>query len=175
MQNILRIYDILYHVEPQEVVNALDAMKDEEVADILDIYASQWTLIGNNEKLDLVNKALNEGKILPEDLLGLPKEMDFPAWKYDAKNYDIQEGRGKWYSEKDIAEWISDETGYGIDGFSMKSMMEKEAIYDRISDIKNQIPVKTWELLNELLMLRNVIDVADEFACYEKEDQEMEF
>ena len=172
MKQALIATDIRYNIDVQEVIDHLDSMTPSEVADVLDIYEHQWTLWGNNEKVDIVSEAIRKQKLIPEELIGLPVTMKIPETFYHAQREDSL--KDAYLDDGQIADWISDETGYYIDGFTIKSEYTEEEIEEKLTRLRLSLTPEIWNTVNEIIMLENVKEITDFFQKGQEMEEEEE-
>ena len=102
----MKINDIKWNVDIDDIYEALDNMTAESAADILEVPYNQYINMSTDERHDYTYELIHSLGGIQYDIIakimGLPTEIDFDA---NAKE-DLKET---------ISDWLADEYGFSVD------------------------------------------------------------
>ena len=172
MKHKIILTDIQYDVNMNEILDYFDdCLQEKDISNLLNIYEHEWALLGENEKIDRINKAIDDGSLDIAELFRLPKTLIVPDHFYSLQ----EEGMTFMDAMLDdgvLADWISNETGYCVKTFWIESDYNREEIEKHIQQLKLSITPETWNIINEMVLLQNGLDVIDHFKEPDLEEEE---
>lgn len=101
----MKASNIIWDINENDIFEAIDELPSSDAAILLQISHNSYKKLNREERCYYFRDAIHHNRIDAAELVGLPDEVDIPP----------EIGT----NDEDIANWISDEFGYCIEGFAI--------------------------------------------------------
>ena len=105
-------YDINWDIDMDNIFSAFDEMTVEKASNILGIPCTTYSNMTTEERHDYIYDTYHHNRKSASELFDLPEEIEIPdVFEIKSENDDMS----------DVTDWISDEYGWCINGYSVKA------------------------------------------------------
>lgn len=122
MGRIIKITNIQWDIEMEDVLDRIFGMKHKTAAEILGVPADTYADMTGNERYDLVYDVFYDSIEKRAELMGLPKEIEISEEDIE-ENLDAEEDC---YLLEEIEDTVSDKYGWCFEEFNYEILGDKE-------------------------------------------------